>query len=113
MAVLYMRKQMKIKMLYNKVDNIEPDYNEIESLIAHKNVGKLIAMEAQAFSTGNDNFEKLSAMINPLLLTKLTSFINELPKHLHSILSNLFNFDWDYNETTIMKFINQIQNQQP
>ena len=46
MAVLYMRKQMKIKMLYNKVDNAEPDYNEIESLIAHKNVGKLIAMEA-------------------------------------------------------------------
>lgn len=37
---------MKIKLSYNKIENEEADYNEVESLIAHKNVGKLIAMEA-------------------------------------------------------------------
>ena len=81
---------MKIKLSYNKTSTEEVDYNEVESLIAHKNVGKLIAMEAQAFSASNSSFEKLSALINPILLTKLTSFINELPNHLHSLISNLF-----------------------
>lgn len=46
MAVLYMWKQMKIKLSYNKIDIDDVDYNEVESLIAHKNVGKLISMEA-------------------------------------------------------------------